>query len=220
MPQSIAIDGPAGAGKSTLGKALAEQLGFVYVDTGALYRAVGYYVWNKRGDKYTEDDVVADLQEIEIEQQLIDGHTEIYLNGLDISKDIRDEKISMVASRVSGFKEVRRFLLGLQRKLAEKSDVVMDGRDIGTVVLPNADIKIFLTASCEVRATRRKSQLEEAGKNATYDEVLQTLKERDHNDSNRQIAPLKSANDAHFFDNSEKSFEEALQELYELVREG
>ncbi|GHV30679.1 cytidylate kinase 1 [Clostridia bacterium] len=220
MPKSIAIDGPAGSGKSTLGVELARLLGYVYVDTGALYRTIGYYVLNKHGDVYSEDDVAADLNEIKIEQKLAGETTKIYLNGADVSDVIRDEAISAAASRVSGFKKVREFLLDLQKDVAKSNDVVMDGRDIGTVVLPEANLKLFLTASCEVRAKRRTRQLEEAGQKVNYEEVLEKIKERDYNDTNRSIAPLKRAEDAVLIDGSEKSFDEQLQEMYRLAREG
>ncbi|MDR2817542.1 MAG: (d)CMP kinase [Oscillospiraceae bacterium] len=219
MPRSIAIDGPVGAGKSTLGAELARLLGYVYVDTGALYRTVGHYVLKKYGNTYSEEDVVATLGEINIEQRLAGDTTKIYLNGSDVSAVIRDDAVSAAASRVSGFKRVRDFLFALQRDVAKGNNVVMDGRDIGTVVLPNADCKLFLTASCEVRAKRRTQQLERAGQKVNYNEVLENMKERDYNDTNRLIAPLKMADDAILIDSSEKSFEETLQELYELARE-
>jgi cytidylate kinase len=191
----------------------------MYVDTGALYRAVGHYVLKKHGDTYSEHDVVAALDEIQIEQRLADGTTRIYLNGADVSDAIRDNAVSAAASRVSGFKKVRDFLFDLQRDAAKGNNVVMEGRDIGTVVLPNADLKVFLTASCEVRAKRRTQQLKKAGQKVNYNEVLEKIKERDYNDTNRSIAPLKMAADAILIDSSEKSFEEMLQKLYELAKE-
>jgi cytidylate kinase len=220
VPRSIAIDGPAGAGKSTLGAELARLLSYIYVDTGALYRAVGYYIVKKRGEIYSEEDVVATLDEIKIEQRLAGDTTRIYLNEEDVSDVIRGDAVSVAASRVSGFKGVRDFLFALQRDVAKENNVVMDGRDIGTVVLPNADLKLFLTASCEIRAKRRMQQLEKAGQKVDFNEVLENMKERDYNDTNRLIAPLKMADDAILINSSEKSFEETLQELYELSREG
>ncbi|MDR1260481.1 MAG: (d)CMP kinase [Oscillospiraceae bacterium] len=217
MPKSIAIDGPAGAGKSALGKSLAEKFNYIYVNTGALYRTIGFYVLQKY-DAYDEEDVKVALKEIKLEQQLIDGQTQIYLNKEDVSNAIGSEKVSMAASYVSGFKSVRDFLLDLQRHTAKCHDVVMDGRDIGTVVLPNADFKLFLTASCEIRAERRMLQLKHKGQIVDYNEILQKIQERDYNDMNRPIAPLKMAKGAVLFDNSEKTFAETVEEVYKLVK--
>jgi cytidylate kinase len=218
LPKSIAIDGPGGAGKSVLGKALAQKLGYMYVDTGSAYRAVAFYVLKKRGASFCEEDVRRDLSEIRVGQQLMGSQTKTYLNGENISADIRHEEVTMAASRISGFKSVRDFLLEMQRGMARQYNVVMDGRDIGTVVLPNADFKLFLTASCEVRARRRVLQLKKSGQQVDIKEVLKKLQERDSNDMNRVFAPLKVAASAVLFDNSERTFNETLEQVYKLVK--
>ncbi|MEG2597641.1 MAG: (d)CMP kinase, partial [Oscillospiraceae bacterium] len=193
---SIAIDGPSGAGKSSVAKAISKKLGFIYVDTGALYRAIGFYVWSKGKDPSNETDVSSLLPEIHVEIRYQDGSQHVILNGTDVSEDIRKPPISMAASHVSAHSEVRNFLLELQRNFAQKSNVVMDGRDIGTVVLPHADIKIFLTASSEERACRRFEELLQKGETVEFDQIHEEIKQRDYNDSHRQIAPLKQAADA------------------------
>ncbi len=217
---SIAIDGPAGAGKSSLSRLLAKELNYIYVDTGALYRAVGLKFSRLGFDTQLNgnvDDVLADTI---VDIRFIDGMQRVFLDGEDVSDDIRTPVASMMASAVSAKPPVRVFLLDMQRKLAQNNNVVMDGRDIGTVVLPNAQVKIFLTAAVETRAQRRLKELLEKGENVTFEEVLEDMKVRDYNDSHREIAPLKQADDAVLADTSELSFDESLQLLIKIAREG
>jgi len=216
---SIAIDGPAGAGKSTLARAMAKELGYIYVDTGAIYRTVGYYV-NLCGIGPKDIDGVTRLiDEVNIEIQYDeDGLQQMLLNGADVTGEIRTQQMSDYASKLSTLPVVREFLLDVQRDLAKVHNVVMDGRDIGTVVLPRADVKIFLTASAEVRAKRRLLELQERGdKKATFEKVLADIKERDHRDMNRPIAPLKAAADAVTLDTSEMNLSEAIHTMKEIV---
>jgi cytidylate kinase len=218
---SIAIDGPAGAGKSTLAKQLAAQLGYLYVDTGAIYRTVGLFASQHQIPPEEAGNVVPLLDEIHI--QLIhgeDGRQHMVLNGADVTDQIRTPEISRYASKVSALPEVRAFLLEMQRELARTQDVVMDGRDIGTVVLPDAGVKIFLTASPETRANRRFLELQEKGTDTTFEEVLADIIARDEADRNRPIAPLKQAEDAVLADTSTLNLEESLQLLLRIAREG
>ena len=217
---AIAIDGPAGAGKSTLARALAKELGFVYVDTGAIYRTVGYYIWlcgigGRDGDGVRRllDDVNIRIEYPE------DGIQHMILNGKDITDDIRAPEISTYASQVSAHKCVRDFLLDTQRDLARTHNVVMDGRDIGTVVLPKAEVKIYLTASAEVRAMRRYKELQEKGHKDSYAKVLTEMKQRDEQDMNRPIAPLRQAKDAVKLDTSEMTLEESLAAMKRIAAE-
>ena len=217
---AIAIDGPAGAGKSTLARALAKELGFVYVDTGAIYRTVGYYIWlcgigGRDGDGVRRllDDVNIRIEYPE------DGIQHMILNGKDITDDIRAPEISTYASQVSAHKCVRDFLLDTQRDLAKTHNVVMDGRDIGTVVLPKAEVKIYLTASAEVRAMRRYKELQENGHKDSYAKVLTEMKQRDEQDMNRPIAPLRQAKDAVKLDTSEMTLEESLAAMKRIAAE-
>ena len=189
---SIAIDGPGGAGKSTIAKALAKKLGFIYVDTGALYRAIGLYMINNGVDLKNAAAVTEKLDEVKVELKYVNGEQRVLLCGDDVSEDIRKPEVSMAASDVSAIPAVRDFLLGLQRKMASENNVIMDGRDIGTVVLPNAQIKLFLTASAEERAMRRYKELIEKGKKVEYETVYKELCERDYQDSHREVAPLPS----------------------------
>ncbi len=214
---SIAIDGPSGAGKSTLSRELSKRLGFVYVDTGALYRAVGLFVL--RAEKNPKDGAaVADLlSKIEVNLSYPNGEQQVYLNGENVSSSIRHETVSMAASDVSAHKEVRAFLLETQRRLAQENNVVMDGRDIGTVVLPKADLKKFLTATPEDRAQRRYEELLQRGMEAEYSTVLEDVKRRDYNDSNRAQAPLKRAEDAVEVVTTGNRFEESLEILYNVI---
>ena len=217
---SIAIDGPAGAGKSTLAKALAARLGFLYVDTGAIYRTVGLSVARSGGDCGDKAQVLARLPEIRIAMTYgEDGLQHMLLNGQDVTREIRLPEISMYASAVSALPAVRAFLLEMQRDLARKHSVIMDGRDIGTVVLPDAEVKIFLTASAEVRAQRRCLELEQRGTPKPYDEVLRELNERDYNDSHRAAAPLRAAEDAIVVDTSALDFDASREALLALIRE-
>ena len=207
---NIAIDGPAGAGKSTVAKGLAKELGFIYVDTGALYRTVGLNCLRKGIVTTDIDSVTATLKDINVELRFIDGAQRVFLNGEDVSEEIRTPDASMAASNVSAIPSVRAFLFDLQKDIAEKNNCIMDGRDIGTVVLPNAQVKIFMTASAEKRADRRYKELQEKGSDATYQEVLDDIVKRDYNDSHREIAPLKPADDAIILDTSDYNLEESV----------
>ena len=216
---SVAIDGPSGAGKSSLAKRLAKDLGYVYVDTGALYRAVGYYMLTNGVPLKEAAQVEARLPEITLELKYADGTQRVILNGEDVSGKIRTPEVSMAASVVSAQPPVRRFLFDLQRDTAKKSDVIMDGRDIGTVVLPDARLKIFLTASPEARAKRRYAELCEKGEKVTYDAVLADMVKRDYDDTHRAAAPLKAADDAVLVDTTALSLEESIDTLRRLVEE-
>ncbi len=215
---SIAIDGPAGAGKSTIAKLAAAELSYIYVDTGALYRSVGWYVLEQGKDPAEAKQVVPLLKRISVELQYVNGEQRVFLNGRDVSSEIRLPEVSMAASHVSAIPEVRKFLFSLQRELAEKNNVVMDGRDIGTVVLPHAQIKIFLTASAEDRANRRLKQLAEAGTSVDYNTLLEEIKQRDYNDSHRAVAPLKQAEDAKLIDTTGCSLEESVDIILGYIR--
>ena len=217
--RSIAIDGPAGAGKSTLARKLAEKLGFLYVDTGAIYRTVALKVLWEKADPADPAQVVPLLEGLEIHMGYEDGVQKMYLEGEDVSGAIRRHKVSGAASQVSAIPEVRAFLLEFQRKLARESSVVMDGRDIGTVVLPNADVKIFLTAAPEARARRRLLELEQRGETADFDTILRDIKERDYQDEHRPIAPLKQAADAALLDTTDLDLGQSMSCLLALVKE-
>ncbi len=217
---NIAIDGPAGAGKSTLSRKLAAELGYIYVDTGALYRALGLKYSALGFDTELKGDIEAVLEDTSVDIRFVDGAQRVYLDGKDVSDDIRTPIASMMASAVSAKPPVRAFLLDMQRKLAQNNNVVMDGRDIGTVVLPDAKVKIFLTADVEIRAKRRYDELMEKGSNVSFDEVLEDMKQRDYNDSHRPIAPLKQADDAVLADTGALSFDESLELLKKIVNEG
>ncbi len=221
MPEyvSVAIDGPVGAGKSTIARAAAAALGYVYVDTGAMYRSVGLYCRRKNTDMGSPVDIAAQLGEISLGIRIIDGVQHIFLNGEDVSEEIRFPEISMAASAVSAVPEVRDALLGMQREFAEKNNVIMDGRDIGTVVLPNARVKIFLTASPEIRAKRRFDELKAKGREVTFEEVLDDLNKRDYNDSHRAAAPLRAAEDAVVADTSGLDFEQSVKLVCGLIKE-
>lgn len=218
---SVAIDGPVGAGKSTVARESAKRLGFIYADTGALYRAVALFAVRKglkENDEAYSEKVVSFLPDITVEPKLIDGVQKIFLCGEDVSEGIRLPEISMAASAVSPIPQVREFLLELQRDIAAKNNVLMDGRDIGTVVLPNAQVKIFITASPEIRAHRRFKELVEKGVETTFEQVLGDLNRRDYQDSHRAVAPLKMAENAVLLDTSELDFEQSVQKVIELVR--
>lgn len=216
---AIAIDGPAGAGKSTIAKQLAKDLGYIYVDTGALYRAVGYYMVNQGIDPGAEDQVVPRLRELTAELKYIGGEQRVLVNGEDVTQKIRTPQMSMAASQVSALPAVREFLFELQRKIARENNVIMDGRDIGTVVLPDAQVKIFLTASPEERARRRCEELLQKGEKVLLEEVLADIIQRDYNDSHRAVAPLKQAEDAVLVDTTRLDLEQSVQRLRELVKE-
>ena len=215
----IAIDGPGGAGKSTISKAVAAKLGIVYVDTGALYRTVGYYVRKKELDPHDRDAVGAILPEISIEVAYVDGAQHVFLNGEDLGDKIRTPEMSMYASAVSAIPSVRAFLLETQKEIARKNSVIMDGRDIGTVILPNADVKIYLTASAECRAKRRYDELVAKGQDVRFEDVLREMNERDTQDSTREIAPAQAAEDAILVDNTGLNLEESVDAIIALVRE-
>lgn len=215
---AIAIDGPAGAGKSSVARGVARELGYIYVDTGALYRTIGLYARRTDTDLSNEAAVNEMLGSITVELKFINGEQRVFLNGEDVSPLIRSADISMMASRVSALPPVRAFLLELQRDLARKNNVIMDGRDIGTVVLPDAQIKLFLTASAECRAERRCKEWAEKGEPMDFQQVLAEIKERDYNDSHRAIAPLKPAEDAQVIDNSDWTLEKSIATITELIR--
>lgn len=214
----IAIDGPSGAGKSTVAKGIAARLGIVYVDTGALYRTVGYFVRQKNADPKSADAVGALLPEIKIEIRYVDGAQHVYLNGEDLGDKIRTPEMSMYASAVSAIPAVRAFLLDTQRDIARKNSVIMDGRDIGTVILPDAEVKIFMFASNEARAKRRYKELIAKGEDVKYEDVLREMIERDNNDRNRDVAPAVPASDAVMMDNSNMSVEENIDAVIDLIR--
>lgn len=216
---SVAIDGPVGAGKSTIARAAAERLNFIYCDTGALYRAVGLFCHRNGVDMHDPSEIAMSLSDIKLEIRLVDAVQRIFLNGGDVSEEIRLPEMSMAASAVSAVPEVRAALLGLQRDIAETNNVIMDGRDIGTVVLPNADIKIFLTADPEVRAKRRYDELMAKGSGVTFEEVLSDLNKRDYNDSHRAAAPLKQAADAVLADTSELDFGQSVDLVCGIIKE-
>lgn len=214
----IAIDGPSGAGKSTLARRLAKELGFLYVDTGALYRAIGLFMLRAGVELTDAAQVLPRLPQVRLELQYIDGTQHVFLNGEDVSEEIRREQVSMAASKVSAHQGVRDFLTETQREIARKNNVLMDGRDIGTVILPDAQIKIFLTASAEERARRRTLELQQKGQQADYEEILEDIRRRDYNDSHRAAAPLRQADDAVLVDTTGDDFEAAFQKLCVLIR--
>lgn len=216
---SIAIDGPAGAGKSSLAKALAAKLGYIYVDTGALYRSIGLAFSRKGYNTALECNVGEELNDVKVDIRFLNGVQHVFLGDEDVSDAIRTPEASMMASAVSAKPEVRAYLLDMQRDFAKKYNCIMDGRDIGTVVLPNADVKIFLTASDEERAMRRYKELKEKGSCATFEEVLRDMKQRDYNDSHRAIAPLKPADDAVIADTTGKNVEESVEMLLNIIKE-
>ncbi|MGN1329170.1 MAG: (d)CMP kinase [Eubacterium sp.] len=215
---NVAIDGPAGAGKSTIAKGVAKELGFIYVDTGALYRTIALNaVRNNVIDSL--DGIVKMLENTDVKLGFKDGAQCVYLNGEDVSGFIRTPEISMGASKVSAIAEVRAFLLDLQRNIAKENNVIMDGRDIGTVVLPDAQCKIFLFASPEVRAKRRYKELIEKGENVTYEDVLDDVNKRDYQDSHREIAPLKPCEESVMADTSELTLEESIEYIKNIIKE-
>ncbi len=215
----IAIDGPSGAGKSSVAKGVAKRLGIVYVDTGALYRSIGLYMKEHGIDPADTAAVTAALPAIDLSLQFCEGAQHVLLCGVDVGERIRTPEISMYASAVSAIGEVRAFLLETQRKIAREASVIMDGRDIGTVILPNAEVKIFLTASSEARARRRCLELAQKGIPATYEEVLADMIQRDKNDATRAIAPAVPAADAVFLDNSELTEAETIDAVLRIVGE-
>lgn len=217
---NIAVDGPSGAGKSTLSRRCAGAFGFIYVDTGAIYRSIALAAYRKDIDRENEEELVSMLPEIEVKMAYDrNGEQKMYLNGEDVSKAIRLPEISACASQVSAHAGVREYLLEMQRKLARENNVIMDGRDIGTVVLPEADLKIFLTASAEARAKRRLLELEQKGIETDFETVLSDIIKRDKKDSERAAAPLKAAEDSVLVDTSELDFEQSFRKLCEIISE-
>ena len=217
---SIAIDGPAGAGKSTLARALARQLGYLYVDTGAIYRTVALRALRAGADPEDPAQVVPLLEGLDLAMDYgPDGEQRMFLEGEDVSQAIREHRISGLASKVSAIPQVRDFLLDFQRRQAREHDVVMDGRDIGTVVLPQADVKIFLTAAPEARARRRLLELRQRGQQADLDTVLRDIVQRDYDDEHRPVAPLRQAEGAVRLDTTQLNLEQSLQSLSSLVKE-
>ena len=215
---NVAIDGPAGAGKSTIAKAAAKELGFIYVDTGALYRAVAYNAV-KNGVIDDEQGIISMLDDTKVELKYVEGVQSVYLNGEDVSGFIRTPEISMGASKVSAIPQVREFLLNLQREIAKTNNVIMDGRDIATVVLHNAEVKIFLFASPECRAERRYKELVEKGENVSFDDVLKDVNQRDYQDSHREIAPLKPSEESIMADTSKLTLQESIDLIVNTIKE-
>lgn len=213
----VALDGPSGSGKSTLARLVAQRYGFVYVDTGSLYRAVGYYIAQKGIDPRDNAAVCAALPGIKLDMRLENGGSAVYLDGVRLGAEIRTPEISAYASAVSAIPQVREFLLSVQRGIAERRDVVMDGRDIGTVILPDARVKIFITASPEERAARRFRELSDRGENVVYEDILARMKERDFNDRNRDIAPTVPAEDAVIIDNTGMSAQQTLEAVADII---
>lgn len=216
---NIAIDGPSGAGKSTISKAVAKELGFIHIDTGALYRTIALYLSDNQIDVNNEEAIKAALDDIKIQVCIEDGLQKIYLNNKEACEELRQPNITKIASDVSKLPIVRDYLLEIQRELARENNCVMDGRDISTVVLPDATVKIFLTASPEVRAERRLKQQKEMGIIEDYDKILDDIKKRDYNDSHREIAPLKQAPDAIKIDSSKVDFDEVKNICKKLISE-
>lgn len=215
---NIAIDGPAGAGKSSIAKLVAQKLSFVYFDTGAMYRTIALYALEHQINPAREEDVVAVLDEIQITLSHEDGEQEIFLNGTNVSKDIRREEVGKNASTVAKYAAVRQKLVSLQQEIAADMDVIMDGRDIGTVVLPNAEVKIYLTASANVRAKRRYKELQEKGESCDLTQIEKDIIARDEQDMNREISPLRQAEDAVLVDSSDMTIEEVVNCLTDIIK--
>ena len=216
---AVAIDGPAGAGKSTIAKTIAKKLAYIYVDTGALYRAVALNTLHNGTDPSDEEKIADMLKKTCIELKFIDGVQRVFLNGEDVSDSIRTSEVSMTASKVSALPIVRSFLLDLQRDIAKKNNILMDGRDIGTVVLPNAQVKIFLTASAECRAKRRYNDYLVAGNTTeSYEEILKDILQRDYQDTHRATAPLRQADDAVLVDTSDDTLEESVEKIIAVIQ--
>ncbi len=211
---NVAVDGPAGAGKSSIAKAVAAEIGYIYVDTGALYRSIALFTIQNNLDNAG---LINSIDKINISLEFVDKSQHVILNGEDVSDKIRTPEVSMAASKVSAIPEVREFLFGLQKKIAADNNIIMDGRDIGTVVLPDADLKVFLTASAEERADRRFKEITDS--EVTYEQVLEDIKQRDYNDMNRDISPLKQAKDAVLLDTTGMTMEEVKSRLKNLISE-
>lgn len=219
MSINIAIDGPAGAGKSTIAKKLAKELGFIYVDTGAMYRSMGLYFLRQGVDGKDEAAIKAGCPNIQVSIRYENGEQQVLLNGENVSGLIRTEEVGGMASTISAYGFVRDTLTELQRDLARTSNVIMDGRDIGTCILPNADVKIFLTASVECRANRRYKEMLERGVDADYDEIAKDIAKRDEQDMNRAVAPLKQAEDAVLVDTSDMNIDEVVAAIRKIYQE-
>ena len=219
MSFKIAIDGPSSSGKSTLAKMIAKNLGFVYIDTGAMYRAMGYYFLKNNLDLNDIDIVNNNVNNVDVELNYVDGVLQVLLNGEDISGVIRKEEVGSAGSIISTYKLVRERLVSLQQKMASVCDVVMDGRDIGTVVLPDANVKIYLNADCHERAVRRHKELLEKGIDKSLEEVETDLKERDYRDMNRENSPLRKADDAIEIDSTNMEIEEVVEMVLSIVKE-
>ena len=217
MGYNVAIDGPAGAGKSTIAKRVAKEKGYIYVDTGAMYRALAVYFLDKKMNPENLDAIAAACEGAEVKIRYEQGEQQVYLNGVNITSRLRNEEVGNMASKVSAVPEVREHLLNLQKELARTQDVVMDGRDIGTCVLPEADVKIFLTASVETRALRRYKELEEKGVSCDLEEIKKDIKERDERDCTRKIAPLRQAEDAVLIDSSDMTIEEVVKAITDNI---
>lgn len=218
MGYNIAIDGPAGAGKSTIAKLVAKKKGYVYVDTGALYRALAVYFLDKGIQAGETEKIIKACGSAEVTIRYEEGVQQVYLNGENVTARLRSEEVGNMASKSSSVPEVRAKLLELQRDLAREQDVVMDGRDIGTCVLPDADVKVYLTASVETRAKRRFDELSEKGVSCDFEEIAKDIAERDRRDMTRETAPLKQAEDAHLVDSSDMSIEEVVSAVIRLCR--
>ncbi len=216
---NIAIDGPAGAGKSTIAKRASKELGFIYVDTGALYRTVGLNALRLGKNTKSEGEVIPTLENLQVSLRFVNGEQRVFLGEEDVSEAIRQNEVSMAASNVSAIPKVREFLFDLQRNIAKDNNCIMDGRDIGTVVLPDAKIKIYLTASAEARADRRYKELIEKGQDVNYDDILKDIELRDYQDTHREIAPLKKAPDAVLVDTTELNLEESISFLIKTIKD-
>lgn len=214
----IALDGPSGSGKSVMARAVSKQLNILYVDTGALYRAIGLYMFRNNIDISDENAVVSNLADISLELAQSEDGQVVMLNGENVNKDIRLPEISMYASKVSAIPKVREFLLDIQRNTSKKNNVIMDGRDIGTVIFPDAEVKIFLFARDEIRAQRRYKELLEKGIETTYEEVLSDMLKRDENDRTRAVAPAVPAGDAVMLDSSELNIEQTISEIIRIIK--
>ncbi len=218
MSKNIAIDGPAGAGKSTIAKQLAKDLGYIYVDTGAMYRAMGLYFTSMQIDPQDGDKISEAAKDAVVSLSYVDGMQHVLLNGKDVTGEIRTEEAGKMASATSGYPAVREHLTNLQKELAAKENVVMDGRDIGTCVLPNADLKVYLTASSEVRGKRRYKELVEKGVEADLDVIIEDIEKRDAADMSREVSPLRQAEDALLLDSSELTIDQVVETMKDMCK--
>lgn len=215
---AVAIDGPSGAGKSSVARAVAKKLGFIYVDTGAIYRTVAFALLEQKIDLLDEAAIKAFLPQVRVQLKRMNAEQRMFLGDRDVTEQLRSPEVTKAASVAAAVPAVREFLLGIQRQMAEKHDVIMDGRDIGTVVLPHADVKIFLTASAEERAGRRVAQMEAAGMKPDFPIVLSDIRERDERDANREIAPLKPSEDSILIDSSHSTKRETVQKILSVIQ--